>query len=123
MAVYGGYAFIKRDIGLYMTLQNMFVFFDFEEPLVFFILDCLAAFMMASILLNPQLIVYSTALGAAALLARIASCAVCGLTAGLLVFVFYGDKPFFNFSGFQAAASHDTAPTCFSGSGKILEET
>lgn len=42
LAVYGGYAFIKRDIGLYMTLQNMFVFFDFEEPLVFFILDYLA---------------------------------------------------------------------------------
>ena len=31
-----------RDIGLYMTLQNQFVFFDFEEPLVFFILDYLA---------------------------------------------------------------------------------
>lgn len=42
LAVYGGYAFIKREIGLYMTLQNMFVFFDFEEPLVFFILDYLA---------------------------------------------------------------------------------
>lgn len=41
-AAYGGYAFIKRDIGLYMTLQNMFAFFDFEEPLVFFILDYLA---------------------------------------------------------------------------------
>lgn len=42
IAVYGVYGFIKRDIGLYMTLQNMFVFFDFEEPLVFFILDYLA---------------------------------------------------------------------------------
>lgn len=42
LAVYGGYTFLKRDIGLYMTLQNMFVFFDFEEPLVFFILDYLA---------------------------------------------------------------------------------
>lgn len=42
IAAYGLYAFIKRDIGLYMTLQNMFVFFDFEEPLVFFILDYLA---------------------------------------------------------------------------------
>lgn len=41
-AAYGGFAFVKRDIGLYMTLQNMFVFFDFEEPLVFFILDYLA---------------------------------------------------------------------------------
>ena len=41
-AAYGVYAFMKRDIGLYMTLQNQFVFFDFEEPLVFFILDYLA---------------------------------------------------------------------------------
>lgn len=42
IAAYGVYAFVIRDIGLYMTLQNMFVFFDFEEPLVFFILDYLA---------------------------------------------------------------------------------
>lgn len=42
IAAYGVYAFIKRDIGLYMTLQNMFVFFDFEELLVLFILDYLA---------------------------------------------------------------------------------
>lgn len=42
IAAYGVYAFVIRDIGLYMTLQNMFVFFDFEELLVFFILDYLA---------------------------------------------------------------------------------
>lgn len=75
--------------------------------------DWLAAFMMASVLLNPQLIVYSTALGTAALLVRIVSCVVCGLVAGLLVAVFYRDKPFFNFSGFRAAASHDTDPNLF----------
>lgn len=46
IAVYGIYAFIKRDIGPYMTLQNMFVFFDFEEPLVFFILDYLVVMGM-----------------------------------------------------------------------------
>lgn len=28
-------------VWLYMTLQNMFVLFDFKEPLVFFILDYL----------------------------------------------------------------------------------
>lgn len=42
IAAYGVYAFIKREIGLYMTLQMMFVFFDFEEPLAFFLLDYLA---------------------------------------------------------------------------------
>lgn len=75
--------------------------------------DWLAAFMMASVLLNPQLIVYSTALGTAALLVRIVSCVVCSLVAGLLVAVFYRDKPFFYFSGFRAAASHDTDPNLF----------
>ncbi len=39
IAVYGIYAFIKRDIGSYMLLENPFVFFDFEEPLILFILD------------------------------------------------------------------------------------
>ncbi|MCH5185420.1 MAG: DUF4405 domain-containing protein [Oscillospiraceae bacterium] len=36
---YGVYAFIKRDIGSYMFLKTQFVFFNFEEPLIFFLLD------------------------------------------------------------------------------------
>lgn len=39
IAGYGIYAFIKRDIGSYMFLKNQFAFFDFEEPLILFILD------------------------------------------------------------------------------------
>lgn len=39
---YGIYAFIKREIGGYMLLKNQFVFFDFEEPLVLFLLDYIA---------------------------------------------------------------------------------
>lgn len=42
IAGYGVYAFVRREIGLYMTLQIVFVFFDFEEPLVLFLLDYLA---------------------------------------------------------------------------------
>lgn len=42
IAGYGVYAFLKRDIGAYMLLQSKFVFFDFEEPVVLFILDYLA---------------------------------------------------------------------------------
>lgn len=42
IAGYGIYAFIRREIGLYMTLQSLFVFFDFEEPLGLFLLDYLA---------------------------------------------------------------------------------
>lgn len=75
--------------------------------------DWLASFMMASILLNPQLIVYSAALGSAALAVRIVSCFFCGITAGLLLHIFYGDKPFFNFEGFNERESHDTDPNLF----------
>ena len=72
--------------------------------------DWLAAFMMASILLNPQLIIYSAALGTTALVVRIATCFLCGCFAGLLMFLFYRDKDFFDFEGFEERASHDTHP-------------
>ncbi len=39
IAGYGAYAFMKRDVGSYMLLRNQFVFFDFEEPLILFLLD------------------------------------------------------------------------------------
>ncbi len=73
--------------------------------------DWLAAFMMSSILLNPQLIIYSSALGAEALAIRVASCLACGIAAGLLVKWFYKGKPFFNFSGFEEPESRDTDPS------------
>ena len=75
--------------------------------------DWLAAFMMSSILLNPQLILYSTALGATALVVRIASCFVCGIASGLLIRAFYKDKSFFNFTGFDEPHNHDTDPNLF----------
>ncbi len=43
IAVYGVYAFIKREILSYMLMQVHFVFFDYSEPVVFFVLDYLAA--------------------------------------------------------------------------------
>ena len=73
----------------------------------------LAAFMMSSILLNPQLIVYSAALGGTVLSVRIVSCFLCGITAGLLLHFFYRDKPFFNFSGFDEPKNKDTDPNLF----------
>ncbi len=72
--------------------------------------DWLAAFMMSSILLNPQLIIYSTALGSAALAIRIVSCFICGCVAGLLIRFFYRDKSFFDFTGFDGPHNHDTDP-------------
>ena len=77
--------------------------------------DWLASFMMASVLLNPQLIIYSTALGKTALIVRIASCFMCGICAGLAVNL-YGKlthKHFFTFSGFWEMHNHDTDPNIF----------
>ena len=42
IAGYGLWAFIKREIGQYMFLQMQFVFFDFDDSLIFFLLDCIA---------------------------------------------------------------------------------
>lgn len=43
IAGYGVYAFTVRDIGSYMLLKSQFVFFDFEEPLILFLLDYMAS--------------------------------------------------------------------------------
>lgn len=76
--------------------------------------DWLAAFMMSSILLNPQLIIYSAALGQTMLIVRIVSCFLCGNFAGILVRVYLGcgknRKSFFNFSGFEEPKSRDVDP-------------
>lgn len=75
--------------------------------------DWLAAFMMSSILLNPQLIIYSAALGQTALVVRIVSCFLCGIVAGLLIRVFYRNRAFFHFNGFEEPKSRDTDPNIF----------
>ena len=72
--------------------------------------EWLASFMMCSILLNPQLIIYSTALGVTALAVRIVSCFFCGIAAGLLIHYLCKGKPFFNFEGFDEPHNHDTDP-------------
>lgn len=72
--------------------------------------DWLAAFMTASILLNPQLVIYSTALGGTVLMVRILSCFFCGIAAGLCIHVFFRKKEFFDFHGFEERRSRDTDP-------------
>lgn len=72
--------------------------------------DWLASFMMSSILLNPQLIIYSAVLGQTALIIRVVSCFLCGIASGLLVHFFYRGKSFFNFSGFGTPKNRDTDP-------------
>lgn len=73
--------------------------------------DYIASFCMASILLNPQLIIYSMALGNVMTTIRIISCTLCGIVAGLLVYLFYQkkNKKFFDFSKFdEPIKSKDT---------------
>ena len=55
---YGVYAFIKRGLPRYMVLREQFVFFDFDEPLVWFFLDYIAillALMLLGSLLGYEL--------------------------------------------------------------------
>ena len=42
IAGYGIYAFLNREIGSYMLLKNLFVFFDFDEPMILFLLEYMA---------------------------------------------------------------------------------
>ena len=72
--------------------------------------DWIAAFMMSSILLNPQLLFYSAALGVPALLIRFVSCFLCGIAAGIAVRVFFKDKRFFTFTQFENISCRDTVP-------------
>ena len=47
---YGVYAFIKRGLPKYMTLREQFVFFDFDEPLIWFFMDYIAILLMLMLL-------------------------------------------------------------------------
>ena len=73
--------------------------------------DYLASFMMASVLLNPQLLLYSGALGTTVVIIRFVGCLLCGCAAGWLVRAFYKGKSFFNFTGFHERPGRDTDPS------------
>lgn len=75
--------------------------------------DLLASFMMSSILLNPQLLIYSAALGTNALLIRLNTSILCGFLAGILIKIFYKDKRFFKFKGFEEKHNKDIDPNMF----------
>ncbi len=72
--------------------------------------EWLAAFMMSSILLNPQLIIYSAALGLKVLMIRIVTCFLCGIAAGLAIRIFFKERKFFRFEGFGENQNRDTDP-------------
>ncbi|MBO6134585.1 MAG: permease [Lachnospiraceae bacterium] len=70
--------------------------------------DYIASFCMASILLNPQLIVYSMALGNIVVAIRLISSILCGILAGSLVYIFYQKNglKFFDFTRFDEPISN-----------------
>lgn len=42
LGIWGILIFIRREIGSYLLLRNQFVFFDFSQPLIYFLLDYVA---------------------------------------------------------------------------------
>ncbi|MCL2721543.1 MAG: permease [Treponema sp.] len=68
----------------------------------------LAAFMMSSILLNPQILFYTAVLGTNVFLIRFFLCFLCGITAGIAVRFFFKQKKFFNFSSFYPVSDKDS---------------
>ncbi|MGL4986125.1 MAG: permease [Treponemataceae bacterium] len=75
--------------------------------------DILAAFMMSSILLNPQLIMYTFILGNNVVLIRFVTSLLCGIIAAFCVRFFFRNKSFFNFLKFTVLANNDTQSNLF----------
>lgn len=69
--------------------------------------DWIAAFMMSSILLNPQLFFYSFALGTEMAVLRLAVCFAGGCLAGFLVYLCYRRKKFYSFHEFELPENRD----------------
>ena len=45
-AAYGAVTFVRRDVGLYLLLKSHFVFFDYSEPVILFLMDYLSVMVM-----------------------------------------------------------------------------
>lgn len=69
--------------------------------------DWIAAFMMSSILLNPQLFFYSFALGTEIAMLRLLVSFIGGCVAGLLVHLFFRRKNFYSFTEFELPENRD----------------
>lgn len=69
--------------------------------------DWIATFMMSSILLNPQLFFYSFALGTEIAFLRLTVTFAGGCIAGMLVRLFFQNKPFYCFTDFELPGNRD----------------
>lgn len=75
--------------------------------------EMLGAFMMSSILLNPQLLVHTSALGIEVVLIRLNTCILVGFMAGILIRIFYKNKSFFRFDKLYEIHNKDIDPNPF----------
>lgn len=73
--------------------------------------DWIAAFMMSSVLLNPQLFFYSLALGTRMALLRLTAAFLGGCLAGILVRIFFRVQHFYQFTRFDSPGNRDTDPS------------
>lgn len=69
--------------------------------------DWIAAFMMSSILLNPQLFFYSFALGTEIAVLRLILSFVGGCIAGIIVYLFFRKRKFYEFDEFKLPENRD----------------
>jgi uncharacterized membrane protein YraQ (UPF0718 family) len=72
--------------------------------------DWLTSFVVCSILLNPQLLIYTLALSVPITLMRFIVCFLAGIIAGLLVRFCFRNSSFYKFIDFETLVSHDTDP-------------
>lgn len=80
----------------------------------------LAAFMMSSILLNPQLMIYSAALGREMLMLRFIASALIGIMAGCLLRFSRHQKAVFDFTSFDGPVNRDLSSNLWIRFGKNL---
>ena len=72
--------------------------------------DWIAAFMMSSILLNPQLLFYSFALGTQMVIMRLVVSILGGCIMGILVHIYYKRTKFYQFNDFELPKNKDEDP-------------
>lgn len=73
----------------------------------------IAAFMVSSILINPNLFLFSFALGAPLAFIRLFACLIAGITAGFAVKYLFKEKILFNYSGFGEKKSCNNGKKSF----------
>jgi len=72
--------------------------------------DWIVSFMICSILLNPQLLIFTGTLGSTIVALRIVCGLVSGLLAGVLVRIFFREKPFYQLAVFEKLTNRDNDP-------------